>query len=78
MTSSIVDTQTSRTKEFQNACKDGILIRAKALFKANPDILNSISANNNGAFDLACSNGHLEVAEWLLEVKPDILNSNFI
>jgi len=57
-------------KQFENACKNGELEKAKEILKNNSNI--NISAYDECAFEFACQNGHLNIAQWLLQVKSDI------
>ena len=57
-------------EQFENACANGKLEKAKELLKNNPDI--NISADYEWAFICSCLNGHLNVSKWLLQTKPDI------
>ena len=57
-------------KQFQNACKNGNLNKAKTLVTNNSNI--DISFGYEMAFREACEYGHLNVAKWLLNIKPNI------
>ena len=66
---------TTHQQQFNNACKNGNIQKAKTLYKIRQDDETPIDihAGDEEAFRWSCGNGHFKIAKWLYHLgqQPD-------